>query len=68
MDRFSLPATAKKKYTIAERQGYGYGHHSNWVHLPEEHITLILLSNTYTVDLNKVRSEILATYLKENNK
>ncbi|WP_420155791.1 serine hydrolase domain-containing protein [Siphonobacter sp.] len=57
-----------KEYTVAERQGYGYGHHSNWVHLPDEHITLILLSNTNTVDLNKIRWEILATYLKENNK
>ncbi|MFD2570449.1 serine hydrolase domain-containing protein [Spirosoma soli] len=51
-------------YIVAERQGYGYGHHSNWVHLVDQDITLILLSNTNTVDLNKMRWEVLSAYLK----
>ncbi|MDQ1089848.1 serine hydrolase [Siphonobacter sp. SORGH_AS_1065] len=57
-----------KKYRVAERQGYGYGHHSNWVHLPDEQLTLILFSNTNTVDLNQMRWEVLATYLKDETK
>lgn len=54
----------QKQYRLSERQGYGYGHHANWVHLIDENITLILMSNTNTVDLNKMRWEILDLYLK----
>jgi len=48
---------------FAERQGSGYGHNSNWVHLIDKGITLILLSNTETADLNKMRINVLAAYL-----
>jgi teichoic acid D-alanine hydrolase len=48
---------------FAERQGGGYGHHSNWVHLIDKGLTFILLSNTSTVDLNKMRLDIIAAYL-----
>jgi CubicO group peptidase (beta-lactamase class C family) len=51
-------------YVVAERQGYGYGHHTNWVHLLEEDITLIIMSNSNTVDPNKLRWEVLSAYLK----
>jgi CubicO group peptidase (beta-lactamase class C family) len=54
----------QKVYLIAERQGYGYGHHTNWVHLIDEDITLIMMSNTNTVDLNKMRWNVLVAYLK----
>ena len=53
----------QKEYTIAERQGYGYGHHANWVHLIDQNITLLILSNTNTIDPNKIRWEILSAYL-----
>lgn len=53
-----------KEYRIAERQGYGYGHHTNWVHLLDEDITLIIMSNSNTVDPNKMRWEVLSAYLK----
>jgi CubicO group peptidase (beta-lactamase class C family) len=56
----------QKEYMIAERQGYGYGHNSNWVHLIDQDITLILLSNTNTVDLNKLRWEIIGAYLGDH--
>ncbi|PSL48019.1 CubicO group peptidase (beta-lactamase class C family) [Chitinophaga niastensis] len=48
---------------FAERQGGGYGHHSNWVHLVDKDLTFILLSNTNTVDLNKMRLQVIAAYL-----
>ena len=48
---------------FAERQGGGYGHESNWVHLVDKGVTLILLSNTETTDLNKMRVNVLAAYL-----
>lgn len=48
---------------FAERQGYGYGHNSNWVHLIDKGITVILLSNTNTVNLNKMREKIITAYL-----
>lgn len=51
---------------FAERQGYGYGHNSNWVHLVDKGITLILLSNTNTVNLNKMREQVLEAYLSHN--
>lgn len=56
-----------KEYLLAERQGYGYGHHSNWVHLIDQDVTLILLSNTNTVDLNKMRWEVFAAYIKDKS-
>lgn len=46
-----------------ERQGSGYGHASNWVHLPDKGISCIILSNTHTVDLNVMRINVLAAYL-----
>ncbi|WP_213087067.1 serine hydrolase domain-containing protein [Chitinophaga agrisoli] len=48
---------------FAERQGGGYGFHSNWVHLVDKDITLILLANTDAVDLNKMREDVLTAYL-----
>ena len=48
---------------FAERQGGGYGNESDWVHLIDKGITLILLSNTETADLNKMRLAVLAAYL-----
>lgn len=49
---------------FAERQGEGYGHSANWVHLIDRDITLIVLSNTETIQyLNKMRLKILAAYL-----
>jgi len=51
---------------FAERQGGGYGNESNWVHLVDKDVTLILLSNTQTADLNKMRVNVLNAYL--NNK
>jgi len=48
---------------FAERQGTGYGHHSNWIHLVDKGLTFILLSNTDTVDLNKMRMRVIAAYL-----
>jgi CubicO group peptidase (beta-lactamase class C family) len=58
------PRTIGKVNTIfAERQGGGYGNESNWVHLIDKGITLILLSNTETTDLNKMRLKVLEAYL-----
>lgn len=48
---------------FAERQGGGYGNESNWVHLIDKGITLFLLSNTESSDLNNMRFEILNAYL-----
>ncbi|MDP9076664.1 MAG: beta-lactamase family protein [Bacteroidota bacterium] len=48
---------------FAERQGAGYGHNSNWIHLIDKGLTFIFLSNTNTVDLNKMRLRVIATYL-----
>ncbi|WPU94095.1 serine hydrolase domain-containing protein [Mucilaginibacter sabulilitoris] len=53
----------KENTLFAERQGGGYGHNSNWVHLIDKDITLILLSNTETADLNKMRVDVLGAYL-----
>lgn len=49
---------------FAERQGGGYGFHSNWVHLVDKDITLVLLANTDAVDLNKMRVAVLTAYLE----
>jgi len=49
--------------TFVERQGGGYGFHSNWVHLVDQGLTFILLSNTDAVDLNKMRLKIISAYL-----
>ncbi len=48
---------------LAERQGTGFGNHSNWIHLIDKGLTFILLSNTDTVDLNKMRMDVIAAYL-----
>ena len=53
----------KTNTLFAERQGEGYGNEANWVHLIDKDVTLILLSNTNTVDLNKMRLAVLAAYL-----
>lgn len=53
----------KRTVRIAERQGYGYGHNSNWIHLIDQGVTLVLLSNTNTVNLNKMRELIITAYL-----
>ncbi len=50
---------------FAERQGAGYGHHSNWVHLIDKGITCIILSNTNTIDLNEMRFKVLEAYLSK---
>lgn len=55
----------KVNTVFMERQGGGYGCHSNWVHLPDKDVTLILLSNTDAVDLNKMREAILTAYLEK---
>lgn len=48
---------------FAERQGGGFGFHSNWVHLMDKDLTFVLLANTDAVDLNKMRLRIIAAYL-----
>jgi len=48
---------------FAERQGAGYGHNANWVHLVDKDLTFIFLSNTNTTDLNKMRLKVIAAYL-----
>lgn len=48
---------------FAERQGGGYGNHSNWVHLIDKELTFILLANTDAVDLNSMRLRIISAYL-----
>ena len=48
---------------FAERQGDGYGHSANWVHLVDKKLTFILLENTNTVDLNKMREKVISAYL-----
>jgi len=48
---------------FAERQGEGYGNESNWVHLIDKGVTLILLSNTPTANLNQMRLNVLDAYL-----
>jgi hypothetical protein len=53
----------KSNTLFAERQGAGYGNESNWVHLMDKGVTLILLSNTETADLNKMRLDVLDAYL-----
>ncbi|MBB6270739.1 CubicO group peptidase (beta-lactamase class C family) [Pedobacter cryoconitis] len=50
---------------FAERQGAGYGHNANWVHLIDKDLTFILLSNTNTVELNKMRLNVISAYLGE---
>ncbi|MFA6084570.1 serine hydrolase domain-containing protein [Mucilaginibacter sp.] len=58
------PRKIGKTNTIfAERQGGGYGSESNWVHLIDKGVTLILLSNTETTDLNRMRLDVLSAYL-----
>ena len=58
------PKTFGKINTLlAERQGGGYGFHSNWIHLIDKDVTLILLSNTDAVDLNNMRFAVLDAYL-----
>jgi CubicO group peptidase (beta-lactamase class C family) len=58
------PLTIGKTNTIfAERQGGGYGNESTWAHLIDKGVTLIILSNTETVNLNKMRLNVLAAYL-----
>ncbi|ASK32710.1 serine hydrolase [Chryseobacterium sp. T16E-39] len=48
---------------FVERQGEGYGHSANWVHLPEKKLTLIILSNTKDVKyLNKMRERLISAY------
>lgn len=48
---------------FAERQGDGYGHSANWVHLVDKNVTLIVLSNTKSIQyLNKMREKIIAAY------
>jgi len=48
---------------FVERQGEGYGHSANWVHLPEKKLTLIILSNTKDIKyLNKMREKLISAY------
>ncbi|MBN9297766.1 MAG: beta-lactamase family protein [Filimonas sp.] len=49
---------------LAERQGGGYGNESNWVHLIDKDVTLIILSNTTTANLNQIRFSVLDAYLQ----
>ncbi len=51
------------KTLFVERQGEGYGHSANWVHLPEKNLTLIILSNTKDIKyLNKMREKLISAY------
>ncbi len=48
---------------FAERQGEGYGHSANWVHLVDKNLTVIILSNTKDIKyLNKMREKIINAY------
>ena len=48
---------------FAERQGEGYGHSANWVHLVDKNISLIILSNTKDIKyLNKMRERLISAY------
>jgi CubicO group peptidase (beta-lactamase class C family) len=48
---------------FAERQGDGYGHSANWVHLVDKDLTLIILSNTKDIKyLNKMRVRLIKAY------
>jgi len=53
---------------FVERQGSGYGFHSNWVHLLDQDITLILLENNESIDLNQMRFKLLESYLKTDKR
>ncbi len=59
------PKTFGKVTTrFAERQGEGYGHSANWVHLVDKDITLFILSNTKNIEyLNTMREKVLTAYL-----
>ncbi|MDN3692192.1 serine hydrolase domain-containing protein [Chryseobacterium tructae] len=48
---------------FAERQGEGYGHSANWVHLVDKGLSLIILSNTKNIQyLNKMRERVIKAY------
>ncbi|MFZ4929506.1 serine hydrolase domain-containing protein [Chryseobacterium sp. Mn2064] len=48
---------------FVERQGEGYGHSANWVHLADKSITLIILSNTKDIHyLNTMREKLIMAY------
>ncbi|UKB81091.1 serine hydrolase domain-containing protein [Chryseobacterium sp. MEBOG07] len=48
---------------FVERQGEGYGHSANWVHLADKDLTLIILSNTKDIKyLNKMRERLIMAY------
>lgn len=48
---------------FAERQGEGYGHSANWVHLVDKNLTVIILSNTKDIKyLNKMREKLISAY------
>lgn len=55
--------TGNRSTVFIERQGSGYGHASNRVHLLDQGISCLILSNTHTIDLNAMRVTILAAYL-----
>ncbi|HEY8930897.1 MAG TPA: serine hydrolase domain-containing protein [Mucilaginibacter sp.] len=55
----------KTNVIFAERQGSGYGNESNWEHLVDKGVTLILMGNTKTADLNKMRLDLLDAYLNK---
>lgn len=48
---------------FAERQGEGYGHSANWVHLVDKNVTVFILSNTKSIAyLNTMRMKLIAAY------
>lgn len=48
---------------FAERQGEGYGHSANWVHLIDKNISVFILSNTKDIKyLNKMREKVISAY------
>lgn len=48
---------------FVERQGEGYGHSANWVHLVDKNLSLIILSNTKSIQyLNKMRERLIKAY------
>lgn len=48
---------------FVERQGEGYGHSANWVHLVDKNISLIILSNTKDIKyLNTMREKVISAY------
>lgn len=53
-----------RKVTVAERQGSIWGTTTRLLYLPQEEITIILLTNMYTTSLNRFQTEIMKVLLQ----